>query len=314
MEPNTLAEYKAALIARFPRSSSEWELQIESKVSSWTNSLSQEFPYWFLTCPQGDLLSTSTFPLTLSTLPTRGPSGSRWVDSGWLVTVPGQSTYDFYAPLDYEAYMAAPTDASTFALCEVQLVDFMMEFSNNGTFRTTLPVRDIVDALNFDSFRTHQRPVQAMWRKTETKSQIILQPTPDDYYLYSVGFAMVNPPWYLTLGNYYNRWLTFAPEALELYGLMKACEFFNEPTLMQTYQAMLYGSPPKGSGVSSQSNQYLGELGRMKKVTRRQRERMYEKLEFYESKAEAAGGNYGAYPGPQSVLRFRMPQYRKGMW
>ena len=314
MEPNTLAEYKAALIARFPRSSVDWESQIDNKVSSWTNSLSQDFPYWFLTCPQGDLLSNATYPMNLSTLPTRGPAGSQWVDSGFLVTIPGQSTYDFYMPLDYEAYINAPTNPAAFALCSVQLVDFILEFSPNGTFRTTLPCRDVVDALNYDSYRVQQRPVQAMWRKTESKSQLIFQPTPNDYYLYAVGFSIVNPPWYNSSGQYYNKWLTYAPEALELYGLMKACEFFNEPTMMETYRTMLYGSPPHGSGVSSQTTQYMGELGRLKKETRRMRERMYQKLEFYESRQEAMGGNYGAYPGPQSVLRFRLPQYRRGIW
>lgn len=317
-QPATLSRLKEAIRVRFPRASDEWLASIDDNVSDWVASLSQEFPYWFLTIEPGDLLSSSTFPLDLSTLPTRGPAGSQWVDSGFLVTVPGQATYDFYHPTDYEAFVANPETENSMSRCAVQEVDYVLEFNaTSGSFRTILDCKEMGEALGFNAYNQGGRPLQCVWRKSETRAQITFQPTPKDRYLYSIGFVLRNPPWYQLAGSaeYYNRWLTFAPECLVLYGLIKACEFFNEPGMLQMYQMQLYGSPPKAGRSYGSSNQYVGELGRLKRETARHRAKMYEKIEWYESQAEAQRSANGLrYPSMQSRLRFVMPQYRTGFW
>lgn len=317
-QPATLSKLIDAVRLRFPRASDDWLAQISSNAVDWTDSLSKEFPYWFLAIEPGDLLSTATWPLNLSTLPTRGPAGSRWVDSGFLVTTPGQAVYDFYHPTDYEAYKSNPTDPLAFSRCSVQQVDYVIEFNaTSGSFRTILECREMCEALGFGNYSQNTRPVQCMWRSTETKSQIIFQPTPQDYYLYSIGFVLRRAPWYQMSGSvdYFNRWLTFAPECLVLYALTKACEFFNEPTMLQMFQMQLNGNPPKAGRSYGSSNQYVGELGRLKRDTARKREAMFKKIEWYESQAEAQRQGQGLlYPGPQSRLRFILPQYRRGIY
>jgi len=317
-QPAALSKLKESIRIRFPRASEEWLASIDNNVNDWVASLSQEYPYWFLTVEPGDLLSESTFPLNLATLPTRGPSGSQWVDSGFLVTVPGQATYDFYHPTDYEAFKANPADPLAMSICQVQEVDYVLEFdANNGAFRNILDTREMSEALGFGAYNQGGRPLQCMWRKSETKSQIIFQPTPTTASLYAVGFVLSSPPWYQLSGSadYFNRWLTFAPESLVLYGLIKACEHFIEPGMMQMYQQQLYGTPTKAGRSYGSSNQYVGELGRLKRETARKRESMYAKISWYESQAEAKRASHGsAYPSPQSRLRFIMPQYRRGLY
>lgn len=317
-QPATLTKLKEAIQVRFPRASAEWLASIDDNVIDWTTSLSQEYPYWFLSVEPGNLLSESTFPLNLATLPTRGPAGSQWVDSGFLVTVPGQATYDFYHPTDYDAFLANPTYPSALARCQIQEVDYVLEFNaSNGSYRTILDTKDMAEGLGFSSYSQHRRPVQCMWRNTETRSQLTFQPTPAEASLYAVGFVIKSPPWYQLSGSgeYYNRWLTFAPEALTLYGLIKACEHFNEPGMLQMYQMQLYGTPAKAGRSHGASNQYVGELGKMKRETARRREKMYAKVSWYESQAEAQrAGNGMVYPSAQSRLRFIMPQYRRGMY
>lgn len=310
LEPNTLAEIKAQIQSRFPRWSSEFEAMLDTNIESWLYELS-DYPYWFLTIQPGDLLSTTSAPINLAGLPNRGPAGSQWVDSGFLRTVAGQAAYDFYHPLDMEAYQASPGTASWFQPCKIQLVDYVQEFDSNKNFVNFIQVADMADALGYNPYRQSNRPVQCVWRKTETKSTLIFQPTPDKAYLYAVQFVLANPPIYSTGGQSYNRWFTFCPEAVVLYGLMKAAEFFMETTLQEKYEQELYGSPPKGANLKAAPK--LGILGRLKKETARQKEKMYQKLRWWESQAQATGQNGLRYPGPQSRLRFVLPQYRTGL-
>lgn len=309
LEPNTLAEVKAQMQVRFPRWSSEFDTQVDTNMESWLYELS-DYPYWFLTISPGDLLTTASAPINLAGLPNRGPSGSQWVDAGWLRTVNGQAVYDFYHPLDLEQYQAAPTTAAWFQPCKIQLVDYVLEFDQNKNFVNFIPVMDMMDALGSTPFLQNNRPMQAIWRKSETKSSLIFQPTPNAAYLYAVQFVLSNPPIYNSGGQNYNRWLTFCPEAVVLYGLMKAAEHFQEPQLQAKYEEELYGTPPKGM-VHKQAAK-PGILGRLKKETAKQKERMYQKLRWYESQTEAVGRQGLHYPGPQSRLRFVLPQYRSG--
>lgn len=310
LEPNTLAEVKAQIQTRFPRWSDEFSAIVDSNMESWLYELS-DYPYWFLTIQPGDLLTTASSPVNLAALPNRGPSGSYWVDAGWLRTVANQAVYDFYHPLDMEQYQASPATAAWFSQCKVQLVDYLIEYDSNKNFVNVLQVADMVDALGYSPYRQASRPTQAVWRKSETKSQLILQPTPDAAYLYACQFVLSNPPIYQSVGQYYNRWFTFCPEAVVLYGLMKAAEHFQEPAMQEKYEQELYGSPPKGMLAKQAPKQ--GVLGRLKKETQRQKERMYQKLRWYESQAAAQGQNGLRYPGPQSRLRFVLPQYRTGL-
>lgn len=310
LEPNTMAEVKAQIKARFPRWSDDFDALVDTNMESWLYELS-DYPYWFLTVQPGDLLSTASAPMNLAGLPNRGPAGSYWVDSGWLRVVPGRAVYDFYHPLDMEQYQAAPTVAAWFQPCKIQLVDYVLEFDANRNFVNVLQVADMVDALGYSPYLQSNRPVQCVWRKTETKSSIIFQPTPNKEYLYSIQFVLSNPPIYNSGGQLYNRWFTFCPEAVVLYGLMKAAEFFLEPGLQEKYEQELYGNPPKATNIKVAPK--AGILGRLKKETARQKEKMYQKLRVYESMAAAIGRQGLRYPGPQSRLRFVLPQYRTGL-
>lgn len=312
MVPDTLAGIVNRVTTRFPRADSDFTAIISSDMIKWISTLSTYYPYWFLTMNPGQGIPDLTAPLTLSTLPTRGPAGSRWVDVGWLVTQPNVSTYDFYHPLSTELYLANPGTASLWQSCKVQKLDYVLEFDNKLNYLQSLPCPEHGEAFGFMSYQTKDRPCQAIWRKLESKSQIIFQPTPDDYYLYAIQFVIAEPPLYsVDGGDILNRWFTFAPEAVELYALIKAAEFFSEPQKVAEYTMQLYGNPPTGDYHSRM--QFVGELGRLKKETASKQHRLQEQLEWFMSR-QAAYGTHGLYPSEMSTRRFQSPYYRTSIY
>lgn len=314
MVPDTLAGIVNRVTTRFPRADADFNAIISSDMIKWLSTLSTYFPYWFLTISPGQGIPDLTAPVTLSTLPTRGPAGSRWVDMGWLVTQPNVSTYDIYHPLSTELALDSPGTASLWQPCKVQRVDYVLEFDTNLSFLQDLPCPEHGEAFGFQSFRTKERPCQVIWRKLETKSQLIFQPTPDDYYLYAIQFVIAEPPLYqVDGGDTFNRWFTFAPEAVELYALIKAAEYYGEPQKAQEYMMQLYGNPPTGDCHARM--QFVGELGRLKKETVAKQHRLQEQMQWFMSRQTAFGrGNGAMYPSPLSTLRWNSPYYRTSLY
>lgn len=294
----TLIQFKARLKERWPRGSVKWDNMVENDVAEWISTLNSVFPFWFVTMFPGRSLPL-TFPIsTLSSVPALG---GRWVDVGWLVTQPGVAAYDFYHPVEEEE----SANADWWVACKVQMVDFVYEFTTEGRFNGSLPVPEYEGGLLYSSFKQQGRPHQMMWRTTETKSELHFHPTPDKAYLYAIQFAIQDPPFYEDGGQTYNKWLTHAPEAVMLYGHMKAAALFDEPKMEEKYRAELFGSG--GSGGSRVG----GLLGDLKKDTIKRTRSSQEQLSAFGSMTEATGRPMGL---SNSRQRYFNNRYRGIGW
>lgn len=293
IEPNTLAEVLDQIKQRFPRQNNAFDAYAEANIESWLDHLSRLYPWWFLTTNAGTLLRTS-FPIaSLASVTLKAGS---WADLGWLITTAGTQTYDIYTVSSESAYYASPSDASLWHLAKCQEVRYVYEFDANGCFLQDLDIQDDVSALTFIGYQTQQRPVQAMWRTLEDRSQIIFDPIPDDRYLYAVSFTQSNSPIYTpdVGATYTHKWLTYCPEAVVQYGIMKAAQYFDEPGLAEQAEKALMGVPANIHLPRSKKGS-LGLLDALRNDTvKRQQQFEQEKLQIFGSKAAASGRGGGS--------------------
>ena len=292
LQPNSLELVLSQVHGRFQRASAAWDAYATSNVESWLDDLCRLYPWWFLTTNPGTSLRAS-FPLT--TLTTLAPKVGAWVDIGWLLVSPGVQVYDIYAPTSESAYYSNPNDVSNWHLAQCQEVRYVYEFDEVGNFVQDLDIQDDVSALTFMGYQTRRRPVQAMWRTLENRSQIIFDPVPDNYYLYAVSFTEANTPIFSTDGgaSHTHRFINILPEALVQYGIIKAAQYFDEPGIAAQAKEALFGDPPN-LHVARGKKSALGLLDTLRNDTiKKQTQFELEKTTLYRSKRQASG-RYGS--------------------
>ena len=312
IEPNTLAEVLDQIKSRFQQHNTAFDTYVSTNLESWLDHLTRLYPWWFLTSNPGTLLRAS-FPISsLASVTLRAGS---WADIGWLITTAGQQVYDIYAPRSEQAYYSSPADASLWHLALCQEVRYVYEFTPEGDFLQDLDIQDDVSALTFIGYQTRQRPVQAMWRTLENRSQIVFDPIPDDRYLYGISFSQSSTPIWSADGGvtYSHKLLTVCPEAVVQYGIMKAAQYFDEPGLAAQAEKELMGKPAN-IHLPRSKKESLGLLDILRNDTvKRQQQYELEKLQIFNSKAAASGRGM---PGSGMTMhqKYFSPHWRRRIY
>lgn len=313
MLPYSVAQVKERIIERFPTKSAKFENRVEDNIEDWIRNLAETFPYWFLTVYPGHRLIPS-FPYASPTaLGAITPRAGNWVDAGWLVTTPGQAVYDVYHPLETDEV----DNVDWWELCKIQMIDFVYEFTPSGAFNGSLPVPEFESGLLMTAFKNQTRPRMVMWRNTESKAQIIFNPTPDKQYLYVIQYVIKDPPMYEDegvdeVGNpiVRNRFLTAAPEAVVLYGLMKHAQLNVEGGMSKSYAEELFGAAGEAFGGGNGNPPTGGLLGRLRKDTIKRRKKAREMMEQYTSVSQATGLVPGGLTNKAVIWGNRRRRYR----
>lgn len=309
MTPSSVAEVKQRILERFPRLDPKFSNAIEDDMPDWIRNLSETYPYSLLTLYPGQRIF-SQFPFAdAAALAALTPMAGHWVDTAWLVTSPGVATYDVYHPLeDQEA-----DDDSWWVPCRMQSVDYVYEFSPKGNFAGSLDTPDFEQGLLMASFKSRGRPRMMMWQNLETKAQITFNPTPDKAYLYAVQFVLKDPPMYQDgvdgTGDpiIRNRFITAAPEAVILYGLLQAARFANESSMKQDFMMDLFGEDAAnyGSGSSPKG----GLLGKLKRDTIVRNRNARNSVSIFDTEGRATGKIPNALSNKQLIWGNRYRRY-----
>lgn len=312
IEPNTLAEVLDQIKQRFPRHNAAFDAYATSNIESWLDHLTRLFPWWFFTTNAGTLLRSS-FPIaSLASVTLKAGS---WADLGWLITTAGTQVYDIYTVASEANYYTSPSDATLWHLAMCQEVRYVYEFDANGSFLQDLDVQDDVSALTFMGYQTRQRPVQVMWRTLENRSQLVFDPIPDDRYLYAVSFTQSSSPMYTRDSGvtYNHKWLTYCPEAVVQYGIMKAAQYFDEPGLAKQAEKELMGEPAN-IHLPRSKKPYLGLLDVLRNDTiKKQQQFELEKLQIFNSKSGASGRG-GSGNNLTMHQKYFSPNWRRGIF
>lgn len=250
-------------------------------VPFWIDELC-DFPYWFL-CMK-PRAAGSVFPLA-NTLALTTPLIGSWVCNGWLRTVPGQTLYTIHAPYEDKS----TTSAGRYYEANVRKLDYVKHFTEKGEFLADLPVANSSETLRFVNFDTTQEPLMASLEQHEDISYISFSPTPKDYGLYAVKFSLSSAPLFQvgSAPEVYNRWMTYAPQAIKYKCLMHVAEFFHESTMRREYQEFLLGNPPDGEDRGGKAIQ--GELARLKRETRQKYQQDVRFMQHWDSARQAIG-------------------------
>lgn len=311
MEPDTLEDVLQQARKRFQRHASEFDTIVESNLPTWVDRLSKLFPWWFLTTNPGQLLPNS-FPLS-SPLASQTPKAGAWLDVGWLRVQPGVRVYDIKTVKDEGRYASTPSDATLWTDIQCQEVRYVYEFDKDGNFLQKMDLSDDTSAMVFMSYQKTTRPVQVMWRRLETKSQLMFDPVPDAYYLYACSFTEGSPGWY-TLDNgttYRNKWTSFCPEALVQYIIWESSQYFDEPGLRALAERALFGSPPN-INLGRRKKEFVGLLDDLKEATILAQQTK-ERAVFYPDERNATGFG-GTYQPLTTLQKFQSPYWRRRLF
>lgn len=312
LEPNTLADVLAQIRNRFQRYAAQFETYVTLNIESWLDNLCRMYPWWFLTTNPGSILRTSFPYASMASIPLKV---GNWVDIGWLKTTAGTNVYDIYTVRSEQAYYATPADATLWHLALCQEVRYVYEFDYSGNFLQDLDIQDDVSALTYMGYQTRSRPMQAMWRTLENRSQLVFDPVPDQAYLYAISFTQSTPPmWTADSGVTYNhKFITVLPEALVQYGIIQAAQHFDEPNLAREAERILFGDPPN-LHLPRRQKKFLGLLDTLRNDTsKRQTQYEQEKVMLLNSKV-AASGRGGTGDAMSTHQKFFSPRYRRSIY
>lgn len=246
----TVDQVKSAIVKRFPRTDPDVQIMVESDFEVWIKALCRLHPWWFNTIRPGTV--SSVFPVinpsTLFIPPI--PGQGRWFHRGWLLTEPGVDAYEFKAPFDDTRPDIGFHDAL------VSTVTSIKGWTNQGGWRYEVPVKPqhfAMTGINMTSQNGGDYGCHA-WVEHFPKISILrLHPTPMEEFILSVEFTLAHAPIYEdpdVPDELFNRFVSVAPDAVCLYGLMQLAEYFDEMTMYDHYRRVLYGEPPLGVQVA----------------------------------------------------------------
>lgn len=274
LEPGTVEGLKDRIFKKFPRKDVRVQDMFDTDLEEWVRSLSAEYPFWFLRIVPDSV----GFPAGANI------SGD-WFARGWLRAVAGQAEYIFSHPLENDQ----SANASLWAQCQVSRVNYVREMdATSGLMRSDLPFvsPDLWTARQM--YSANGRPVMFTWENKESYATLRLRPTPDQAYVYAVDFHLRYPPIYTAGGSdHYNRWLTYAPKALETYCLIELGDYFDEAGIAARMVEKLYGAA--GRDAQKAVRFQTGELGSLVKETLRWNQQFGSVVRHPESTRESVG-------------------------
>lgn len=257
--PKNVTEIKASALATFIRSDSAVETELDNFFDVWVSMLCRHFPWWVTTIYPGDL--SASFPLTLSSVT---KLAGDWIHRGWFVTTAGQETYVLRAPYD-DSIIDTVDD---WHIAEATKVHYVKKFTSKGAYEFDLFMGTPHEAAQRTNYGDASSEPWHYWLDTipgenGLVSAIRMHPVPSEVKLYQCSFSLAHCPTYQDDSmEYWNRFVTYCPEVVKLYLLMKLSRHFGEVELFNFYREELFGNPPRGhnAGVDQIHGGLLGDM------------------------------------------------------
>lgn len=293
----TVTDVKDRILQVFPRTDPAVGLVVESDFEVWVKALCRIYPWWFNTIRPGSV--SSLFPvdgtaLDLTTLLPSFTGSGRWFHRGWLVTESGVDVYEFKAPLRDEEPDLGFADAQVFKVHSVKV------WNEYGQFEGEIPVRPAQFQMSGADMAAQDDSgwgLRAWLEHFPTVSVLRLHPVPVEERILSVEFVLAACPNYQVDGDTFNRFVSYAPDVVVEFGLMKLAQYFDEISLYNHYREVLYGSPPLG--VKVPGSQHGGQLADLREQGSRMELSDDVRLEYYvNANAPYGGRSRRRYAGP----------------
>lgn len=264
---NTHASIIDRVRREYGRLTQELQEILGTKLQEWFRELASEYDFSFLQIWPG-VLGPTLFPfdpttpvfVDLDTDETANPTGSCWIDVGYLHTTEDQLQYFFAIPDDLED----PT-GTTWRRCAVSKVAFIQKVDVNGA-RTNyyLTMLDYEQFWACADYSSSGEPRYATLVTRNGRSYLQVAPKPDaGPYIYQVGFALADfPP--MTDPGASNLLYQNYPQVAVAAGCLMAARFHDDDAGIGRFSSVLNG------GVDQDGRRIPGLLDAMKRDTAKQ--------------------------------------------
>lgn len=230
----TLGQITDIIKHTFGRSTDEIERILPFMLQDTINDICKRNKLPFMQILPDPTFITS-FPVsTYTSFKPNDPYSAYWLAKGWLYTASGTAVYSF--PREYEASRLLFVDQYD----ENGVVDLHLRITNAAQFYSNIES-------TFKSTETGT-PETVLLYTDGKQAKIFFQPTPDDAYIYAIGYERSHFPGLINSDDT-NDLMELYPNVAVKIGLMVMAQYFGKMDEYQMYYMELYGQDGRGGLV-----------------------------------------------------------------